>query len=124
MSAVDIDRAAFGALCAINTSDGRPLAAQLLEIFEHDTPPLVSQLRAEAAAAHSAELLRLAHKLKGSALTMGALSVTAICQQIERCVREGQLAEVMALVDAVELTTVETMRLLHEELARPAGGAV
>ena len=121
MTPVRIDRAAIGELRTLVGDDGRSLAEQLLEIFAKDAPLLVAQLQRAAPAADGAELLRLAHRLKGTALTIGADTVTAHCVHIERRVRLGEFAEVAALLDELAIAAAETVRLLHEELERLAG---
>lgn len=119
MTGVQIDRAAVGALRTLVDDHGRTLAEQMLEIFARDAPLLVTQLHRAAAAEDQTELLRLAHRLKGSASTMGAVTVADHCRQLDHCVNAAQYAEVAALLDALSLATAETMRLLQAELDRP-----
>lgn len=121
MTPVRIDRAAIGAFRTLIGDDGRSLAEQMLEIFAKDAPLLVAQLHIAARAADRAEVLRLAHRLKGSASIIGAETVTAHCVHIELGARLGEFTEVAALIQELVIVTAETVRLLHEELDRLAG---
>jgi CheY-like chemotaxis protein len=59
------------------------LILRLLETFARTTPPLLEDLRAAAERGEEKEVRRLAHKLRGSCETLGALRLSQLARELE-----------------------------------------
>jgi PAS domain S-box-containing protein len=59
------------------------IAGELLTLFLDSTPPLIDELRTACAGADETALKRVAHKLKGSCVNVGAIGMATLCRAIE-----------------------------------------
>jgi CheY-like chemotaxis protein/HPt (histidine-containing phosphotransfer) domain-containing protein len=75
--------------------------AALIERFHASVHQSVQALRAAQAAADAAALQRAAHKLKGSAATLGAAQVAMHCLDLEMLGKSGSVSDAVALIDAL-----------------------
>jgi PAS domain S-box-containing protein len=100
------------AVLATSTLGQLALRRQVLELVLTHTPPLQQQM-AEAANAGECEALRvMAHRLCGSASTIGAHAWEASLRQVER--RAEQARPVADLTDAVEAATRAGNQVLEQ----------
>jgi signal transduction histidine kinase/CheY-like chemotaxis protein/HPt (histidine-containing phosphotransfer) domain-containing protein len=74
---------------ALLTSLGPDLLATVLPMFLEDTPPQLAAARAAAQAGDAPALAAVAHLLKGSAATIGARELHALCTEIELLARDS-----------------------------------
>jgi CheY-like chemotaxis protein len=82
---------------------GRPsLLAKLLTAYLADARPLVEQIREAVAQANSATLTAAAHRLKSSSAVLGAMTVAALCKDLEACGRTEQIKDAQPLVPRLE----------------------
>ena len=90
--------------------------AELINIFEKETPGAIATLHAAASNGESESLALAAHKLKGSSRYLGANRVSSLCQQIETIGISGTMAGAGELVvHLAEQITVAINRLEEEE---------
>jgi HPt (histidine-containing phosphotransfer) domain-containing protein len=75
-------------------ADDPGLVDELLEIFLRETPPLIDALEAGAARGDLVSAGRSAHRLSGSARTLGALAFGEACAAIEDAAKAGDAAKV------------------------------
>jgi HPt (histidine-containing phosphotransfer) domain-containing protein len=87
--------------------------ALLMEIYEEEFPVLALQMR-EALAVGDADLVRrMAHTLKSSCGSLGAIGLSGICQRLEGLARSADLEAVAGLLPEFDRIQV----LTHEALA-------
>ncbi|MCR4408577.1 MAG: response regulator, partial [Anaerolineae bacterium] len=97
-----IDNTVLGKVRAIGGENASAFLTELIAAFEEDANKLLAELR-EAAAENNAEgLRRAAHTLKGSSATLGAMRLSAMCQELELMGCQGTLAGVTERVAQIE----------------------
>jgi HPt (histidine-containing phosphotransfer) domain-containing protein len=98
-------------------SGGSALVAELVKLFVEDVPPLVERIR-EAARGEDADALeRSAHRLKGSASTIGAEGMAEQCRQVEGFARKRDWARSEAAASSLEAEFERVKQALGEWLA-------
>lgn len=60
------------------------LLVELAELFEKTTPQLLSDLKSAIANAQLGAVVRIAHRLKGSAANIGAQGMANLCSHLEK----------------------------------------
>jgi HPt (histidine-containing phosphotransfer) domain-containing protein len=60
------------------------LLVELAELFEKTTPQLLSDLRSAITSAQIETVVRIAHRLKGSAANIGAQGMANLCSHLEK----------------------------------------
>jgi PAS domain S-box-containing protein len=80
-------------------ADGAPdLLADLIGLFQQETPPLLDSIRDAVATGNADKLRAAAHTLKGSSGSLGARGLAALCADLERVGRSGSVAGAAALL--------------------------
>ena len=77
----------------------RSKLARLTEVFLRTAGQTLDQMQQARERGATEELGRLAHKLKGSAVALGAAALAGSCQGIESAARQGDAASAEAAVD-------------------------
>jgi len=90
------------ALARRHVSDNLNLLRRVLVDFSRSQPADLDRLREAVAAGDRATVLRVAHTLKGTASTVGAMEVARLAEQVEALVLAGGGERVASLVDALE----------------------
>ena len=94
---------------------------RLLRSYAHDPNREMARLRECLAAGHRREAQRLAHSLKGSSATLGAVAVQACAAELEAAIKAGRSPdECESLIAAVESSFSALARAI---LARPPEAA-
>ena len=88
---------------------GSGFVEKLLDVFARTTPPMLEELRAAVDAGDGEARRRLAHKLRGSADTVGAQRLSELARELENGNGEGAGAAVAEL-RPVYRGTVEELR--------------
>jgi two-component system sensor histidine kinase/response regulator len=97
-----LDVSVMAAIRALGAPDEPDVYTELAMLFLADLPIHLSALN-EAIAAHSAESVgQIAHRLRGSALEMGALRMAPLCEAIERAARAGSLQHAAAQAESLD----------------------
>ena len=87
-------------------------AASIIEVFSSQCDILLSELATAAERGDVDELRAKAHKLKGSARTIGAAKLGDLCQVLEGDARDGAVPDAVAKVRAIESATQEARAAL------------
>jgi HPt (histidine-containing phosphotransfer) domain-containing protein len=96
-----LDREALGRLRELDPSGQGGLVDRVLATYAQSLAKLMAQLGAARAAADLQGLRHVAHTLKSSSASVGALQLSALCADIERMVRENQTDGLEARLDAM-----------------------
>ena len=75
---------------------------ELIDIYLEDAPSQLELLRDAVARADSAAASSVAHRLKGSSSNVGAESLSALCNQLERAGKQSHVDEVGRMVPQLE----------------------
>lgn len=88
VSPVTLDATALARLRELDPDGRHGVVVRVLEAFETSLSRLLGQLRAELNAGDPAVVAGIAHTLKSSSASVGALALSAGCTEIERRLRE------------------------------------
>jgi HPt (histidine-containing phosphotransfer) domain-containing protein len=75
-----VDDEALGRIRAIG---GDSLVEQMVELFMVDVPARMERLRCAVVAGDRTAVARVAHSIRGSAATLGALTLARLCTELE-----------------------------------------
>jgi HPt (histidine-containing phosphotransfer) domain-containing protein len=92
-------------------------AQEVTRLFLELTPERLAALSGAAASGNAPLLRDLAHLVKGSAGTVGAVAMEAIAEQIEGIATIGALGGAVSLVDALAALFAPTRSILDELVA-------
>ena len=85
-----LDAAALAALRSLDPTGAGKLLERVLAAFESSTSRLVAQLRTARLAADAESVKHVAHTLKSSSASIGAVKLSQLCAEIEVMLRNGQ----------------------------------
>jgi HPt (histidine-containing phosphotransfer) domain-containing protein len=74
----------------------------LIESFLEEAPKLLEELHQSQSAKDAQGLRRAAHSLKGNSVDFGALSLAALCRQLENEARENHLDGLVDLIAQID----------------------
>lgn len=94
-----LDAACMAELRALDPDGRAQLVKRVLATYQTSLARLVEQLRAARADGAWDQVSRVAHTLKSSSASIGALTLSALCAEIERLLRAGDNTSVLPLVD-------------------------
>lgn len=97
--AVGLDEAALDRLRALDPDGRTGIVARVLATYETSLQRMLGQLAAARDAGDVAAIGSLAHTLKSSSASVGALALSALCAEAERAVRSSQTDGVIGRVD-------------------------
>jgi len=109
-----LDRAVLNDLRE-DLGDASALRAVIGE-FLNATPSMLAQLRDAAARADTAAVRALAHTLKGTSATLGALALSEQCAELEELARTGHGSDVVERVRTIETHYAAIDRALRAEV--------
>ncbi len=95
------------------------LAHNLLELYLTDLTPRAIALHAALSAGDRAALQQVAHAIRGSSLTVGALGLAALTQDIESACRQGELPGVAGVWPEWERTLTATRDAMQRMQGEP-----
>jgi len=75
---------------------------ELIDIYLGDAPVQLELLRAAVAQADVAAATAVAHRLKGSSGNVGAESLSALCNLVERASRQSRVEEITQMMPELE----------------------
>ena len=102
-----LDAACMAELRALDPDGKAQLVKRVLATYQVSLVKLVDQLRQARTDGAWDQVSRVAHTLKSSSASIGALALSALCADIERLLRGGDSAGAAALLDG-----------FHAEVAR------
>ena len=85
-----IDRAVFDALVQSVQGD-RAFVQELIDTYLEDAPKLIADIRAAVNADQADVLRRAAHSLKSNSASFGAMTLSALCKELEAMGKDGVL---------------------------------
>ena len=94
-----LDAACMAELRALDPDGTAQLVKRVLTTYQASLAKLVEQLRVARADGAWDQVSRVAHTLKSSSASIGALALSALCADIERLLRAGDNAAAGALLD-------------------------
>jgi HPt (histidine-containing phosphotransfer) domain-containing protein len=93
---------------------------QAVEAFSRRTPQDLAELHAVARQARRDEVRRIAHKLKGSAGSLGALQLARLCEGLEDAADNASGEALGELVITLEQAFQRTLAALQQEQPGPS----
>ena len=94
-----LDAASMAELRALDPDGKAQLVKRVLATYQSSLAKLVEQLRAAYADGAWDQVGRVAHTLKSSSASIGALGLSSLCAEIERLIRAGESAAAVPLVE-------------------------
>ncbi len=112
-----VDRQVLANLRAELQMEGEPdVIAELVELFLAGSPKTIGALGAAVAAGNAPGVREAAHRLKGSAASLGAGPLAALCATLEQEARAGSVANAPHLVPDLEAEYARVAAALALEL--------
>lgn len=113
-----LDAEALERLTALDPSGENRLLERVLNAFQGSAARLVPQLEVGRAGADWNAVRLVAHTLKSSSASIGALALSALCAQVETAIRTdataGLDADILAMTRELDLALQAIERLLME----------
>ena len=94
-----LDAACMAELRALDPDGKAQLVKRVLATYQVSLAKLVEQLRAARADGAWEQVSRVAHTLKSSSASIGALVLSGLCADIERLLRAGDSAGAVPLIE-------------------------
>jgi CheY-like chemotaxis protein len=91
---------------------------EVIATFLERSPSMLTDLREAAARGDVAAVSAGAHAMKGTSATLGALTLSSLCAELERLARAESMREVVARVPAIEAEYGSVDRALRAEAGR------
>lgn len=105
-----LDTAALECLRGLDPRGESGLVERVLDAFDESLSRFAAQLRDARHAGDAALVRHVAHTLKSSSASVGALRLAQLCVEVESLVRADRMAEGARLLDALE---AELQRVRH-----------
>ena len=112
-----LDSQALARLRELDPPGKTGLLERVLRAFEVSVARLVPQLEQGRASGDLHAIAHVAHTLKSSSASIGALELSRLCADCERRVREARIDGLDAVLDAMTLQIGHAVRALKHELA-------
>ena len=120
-SASPIDAEAFELLIEMIGPDEPAAILDLLDVYLGDSTRQVTDLQASFAAGDFKNVHRIAHSMKSSSATFGALELSSYCERLERSAKqscvEGDCAQLVAAVAAEHARVIAALTAARERFA-------
>jgi HPt (histidine-containing phosphotransfer) domain-containing protein len=112
-----LDAACLAELRALDPDGQAQLVKRVLATYQTSLVRLADQLRQARAQAAWEPVSRVAHTLKSSSASIGALALAGLCADIERLLRGGDHAGVAPLLDRFDAEAARVEIAVRAELA-------
>ena len=86
---VQLDEAALARLRELDPDGRHGVLARVLAAFETSLSRMLTQLRADSASGHPQMVAGVAHTLKSSSASVGAMELARACSEVETRLRNG-----------------------------------
>jgi HPt (histidine-containing phosphotransfer) domain-containing protein len=96
-----LDAASLERLRELDPGDRAGLVVRVVATYVASLERLLSQWTAARAAADLSSLRHVAHTLKSSSASVGALQLASICADVERRIRDGEIDGIELQLDAL-----------------------
>lgn len=94
-----LDAAALANLAQLDPTGANRLMHRVLTTYRSSMARLLAQLAQARSQSDVAAMRLVAHTLKSSSASVGALALSGLCSDAERALRDGQLDQVPVLLD-------------------------
>jgi len=94
-----LDAACMAELRALDPDGKAQLVKRVLATYQASLAKLVAQLQLARGEGAWDQVSRVAHTLKSSSASIGALALSSLCADIERLLRAGDSAAALPLID-------------------------
>lgn len=111
-----LDQTILDDLRELDRGGGGGFLRQIIGVFEEQAVEIVDDLKKAAAAEDETQLANLAHKLKGSARTVGAVELGDHCERLEHDARKGGVDELQRRLDEVFASVTRARASLREQI--------
>ncbi len=115
-----LDASALARLAELDPSGANRLLERVLRAFQASVVRLRPQLVAGRAADDRAAIRLVAHTLKSSSASIGALRLSKLCGEIETAIRLDPAAVLGHHLDALDVALDDTVRAIAVQLGDPA----
>ncbi|MFN8637635.1 MAG: ATP-binding protein [Chloroflexota bacterium] len=112
-----LDESAIDALRDPDLGGDPEFLVEVVEAFLSDTPPRLQTVHDSLTRGDADTLSRAAHSLKGSSGNFGAARMQAVCADVERLSRAGQLDTLRPLVDLLDVEYARVASQLEQLVA-------
>ena len=97
-----IDRSILASLRELQGEDEPDIVAELAQMFVEEVPLRLAELREAVEVGDASSVERIAHTLKGSTGSMGAVRMETICSGLEEMGRSEELAGALELISRLK----------------------
>ncbi len=112
-----LDPAALANLAQLDPTGANRLMHRVLTTYRSSMARLLAQLAQARVQSDAATMRLVAHTLKSSSASVGALALSALCSDAERALRDGRLEEVPGLLDQLVAETARVDAAVLQLLA-------
>jgi HPt (histidine-containing phosphotransfer) domain-containing protein len=112
-----LDAEALARLAALDPTGESQLLGRVLNAFQSSIARLMPQLDAARRSADRAAIRLVAHTLKSSSASIGALALSRLCAQVETAIRLDTTGDLDADIDAMTEAIDTTLRAIEQLLA-------
>jgi signal transduction histidine kinase/DNA-binding response OmpR family regulator len=113
-----LDAQALDRLRELDPTGANGLVARVLKAFEGSLQRLLQQLQDARAVDDRAAIRHVAHTLKSSSASVGALELSKLCADIERCIRQDETEGLNGLLDGMVTESGRVLAALKPALDR------
>lgn len=110
-----LDQRTLNGIRALQQSGAPDLLGKLIRLYFESAPALLRQLREAVNQGDPESLRQAAHTLKSSSANLGALSLAALCKELEERGRSRQMDRIAELLDAAEAQYARAREALLDE---------
>jgi HPt (histidine-containing phosphotransfer) domain-containing protein len=112
-----LDEAALGRLRDLDPTGANQLMSRVLTAFEASLTRLMPQLAQAQGTQDCAVIRHVAHTLKSSSASVGALHLSKLCAELEAAARGAELDGMDARINAMRTETVVVLQALKQSFA-------
>jgi two-component system, sensor histidine kinase and response regulator len=112
-----LDAAALGRLRDLDPTGENQLMSRVLTAFDASLARLMPQLAQAQSTQDCAVIRHVAHTLKSSSASVGALHLSALCTELEAAARAAELDGMDARINAMRAETTVVLQALKQSLA-------
>ena len=117
---VRLDADALAKLSELDPTGANQLVRRVLSAFAASAARLMPQFDAARAGPDLTALRYVAHTLKSSSASIGALALAQTCAQIENLIRSAQTHDLAPLLDAMQAQMADVLREIDAMLGKQA----
>jgi HPt (histidine-containing phosphotransfer) domain-containing protein len=114
--ALSIDRKVLDEIRAFDGNGNSELAERLISVYIENSPKFIKELNETAANGDHDALQMTAHTFKSSSLSLGAMTLASLCDQLKHCDHHPDNGAVSELIVQIEAEHKRVVAALQREL--------